>query len=235
MNINRIINSKLLMVILSIMGCLLNILGCTSNNDCLNAYLYNVTDCYPIKRTNNDVDSMPTGRYVKFHFMLKNESPETYCLPFGFNGREAFSMPYIHFSVQKDDKTIVLDRHETKGSCICHKFADTDLLPNDSAIVVLTVYKYVLDSLGIDILTSASDLVNTLKFTSKYDGGEKTDSIVPTIVFHNNNMNKIVTIDSEEKRMREYWDVHIDSINNIVYAYPHYWKVPIEIPVKTEK
>ena len=230
------INSKSLMMIWGIMSCLVNIVGCTSNNDTsLNAYLYKVTDCIPQSGSNNNTDSIPKGRCVKLHFMLKNETSETFYLPFGFNGGEsAFSMPYIHFSVLKDDKTIVLDRYDTKGSCICHKFTDTDFQPNDSAIVVLAVYDYVLDSLNINMLTPATDLVNIFNFTSQYDGGENTDSIVPTIIFHKNNRNKVVDIDCEEKRMREYWDVLIDSINNIVYAYPFYWNASIQIPVKAE-
>ena len=38
-----------------------------------------------------------------------------------------------------------------------------------------------------------------------------------------------------EKRMREFWDVHIDSINNIVYACPHYWGDTIVIYPRVEK
>lgn len=219
------------------MSCLVSIVGCTSNNDAIvNAYLYMVEDCsVPI---NGSKDTIPEDRTVRFYFALKNESSETYCLPFGYNGGDAFcSKPYIHFSVQKDGKTIVLDRKGARKSCICYKITDTEFQPNDSAIVVLWIhnYKHLFDSLNINITTPALDLVNTLTFTSKYDGGENMDKIVPTIIFHNNNRNKFKDIVRVEKRMREFLDVHIDSINNIVYACPHYWGDTIMIYPRVEK
>lgn len=226
-------HAKILYTILIIIG----LSSCTisPSDDRLCAYLFNVIDSYPSKRTSKDADSAKYFRNVQFRYHLKNNTKQVFWLKLTkYDGREPRdTISFINFSVNYKGKSICVDPHDQKKSFIFPKegkhidYTNNKFYPGDSAYVIINVPEYILDSLGISKFRSAIDLTKMISFISHHKIDNYKECQVPTIKLVNSNRIGKVDDFTIAKRVANQYEIYNDSINKVTYAFPFHWKVPV--------
>ena len=84
-----------------------------------------------------------------------------------------------------------------------------------------------LDSLGIAKMTPAIDITNMIGFKMHKQINSYKEHKIPHIELQNSNKLGKVYIADIEKKVRMKFDVHHDSINNVIYIHPFFWKDPL--------
>lgn len=220
MNINHINFLSTLLILIGLCSCSLHI---PDSN--LNAYLYAVTDYYPIKNSNG-VNSSYNHRFLRYRFLLKNDTKETYWLKLRkYGDGDEDTISYVGFSVNSNNKSIDIDSYDQSLSFIFNKgnvesaITRNSLNPGDSACIIIDLQERILDSLGIDKMAPAKSISNMIVFKAHQQIDYYRELKIPNIELVNSNKESIGRYEDELKKIRNQFEVFHDSISNVIYIH----------------